>query len=629
MEPSCEWQPPKVSELPRWPVHGRVGIDTETRDEQIKKLGIGVRRGGYMAGVSFAVEDGPSNYLPIRHEGGDNLSEDHVLEYLRDQAASFRGTLVGANLGYDLDYLAHRGVVFHRDVRHRDVQIAEPLIDELQDEYSLEAICKRHGLPGKDEELLRKAAEDWHVHPKLGLWKLPGRFVAKYAIGDAQRPLQLLRRQERIIDEQGLWPIYDLESRILPVLVRMRRRGVRVDFDRLEQIERWSLAEEAKALDLLYQEIGVRVAVGDVWESAPIAKALEAAGVELPRTAKSDKPSVKDEVLEDLDIPAAKHIRRARKVNKVRTTFVKSLRVHAIGDRIHGTLNQLRRTKDDESGDERGARFGRLSSTDPNLQQQPGRDPEIGPMWRAVYVPDEGKLWAALDYSQQEPRMLLHYAELCGCTKAKEAADRFRDDPTTDNHTLMAQMVFHCEVPTKKQRSDAKQIYLGLSYVMGPAKLCKKLKLETKWITSRKTGKLIEVAGEEGEALFNQFHAGAPFIRELTKLCELRAERRGYVVTLLGRRCRFPMKKDGSGRDWTHKALNRIVQGSSADQTKKAMVEADAAGHELQLQIHDELDLSVRDRAEAEAVADIMRTCLPLSVPSKVSVEVGPNWGMK
>jgi DNA polymerase I-like protein with 3'-5' exonuclease and polymerase domains len=615
-EPASSWVAPALSSLPSsWADVRRVAVDVETRDPDLKRLGPGVRRGAYMVGIAFAIEDGPAAYLPFRHEGPGNLPAAAVLAYVRDRAAEFRGDVVGANLAYDLDFLASAGIEFPRARFFRDVFLADPLIDELQDSYSLENIARRHGLDGKDEVLLREAATAYGVDPKGGLWALPARHVGPYAERDARLPLALLRRQERIITDQELWGVWDLESRLLPVLVRMRRRGVRIDFGRLAEVERWALAEETAALDRVYASIGVRIPMGAVWQAELLAVALRAIGVEPPKTDKG-KPSVEAAFLEKIDHDVARALVRARRVNKVRTTFVASLREHAVAGRVHCSYNQLRAQKG-ETEDLQGAAYGRLSSVQPNLQQQPARDPEIGPLWRSVYVPDDGRLWAALDYSAQEPRMTVHYASITGCRGAETMVARYRADPATDLHQAMADLA-------GIKRKEAKTIFLGLCYGMGGAKLCRKLGLSTEW--KLRDGKQIEVAGPEGRALLERFDELVPFVRGLSKVATLRAETRGFVRTLSGRRCRFPRRADGKF-DWTHKALNRLIQGSSADQTKAAMVALDAAGFELQLQVHDEIDLSVRDRAEAEAIARIMETCTPLAVPSRVDVEIGTSWG--
>lgn len=607
-----------------------MGIDCETRDEHIKKLGPGVRRGAYIVGYSFSIEDGPKFYVPLRHAAGDNVdSPERALDYLRDQAKVFNGDLCGANMGYDLDFLAEVGIEFPNVRFFRDCQVAEPLLDELQLSYSLENIARRRGIPGKSEEALHDACRAWGIHKgneKGDLWKLPARHVAEYAMQDAELPLTLLRRQEREIDDQELWNVYNLESKLLPVLVRMRRRGVRIDWGRLEKVERWSEQEERRCLNEVYTQTLVRIPVGDVMKAELLSHALSAIGVQVPLTSLGKK-SVDKDLLARVDHPVAKLLLRARKVNKLRTTFAKQVREHAVGDRIHCTFNQLRKT-DDETGDVKGARYGRCSCSDPNLQYQPARD-DFAKMWRSIYIPDEGGMWACCDYSQQEPRMLTHYAELTKCRGAFEAAERYRTDPTTDNHTMMTRLIYEIpedQEPSKKLRTNCKITYLGLCYGMGGGKLAGQYGLPTKEIWSNRRGKMIVVAGDEAQAIIDKFNNGAPFVKQLARKCEQRAKLRGFLRTLSGRRCRFPRDAEGHVM-WAHKGLNRIVQGSSGDQTKAAMVAADAEGFKIQLQVHDELDQTVSCIRQARELAKIMRECLPIRVPSRVDVEVGPSWG--
>lgn len=630
-ETPSDWVAPKLSELPTdWCEAKRVGIDIETCDPHLRTLGPSVRRGGYIAGVSFALEDGPSYYLPLRHEGGGNVDLDNAMAYLTDQARTYTGTIVGANFNYDLDYLAEAGITYPNVEWVRDVQIADPIINELHHSYSLQAISERWGLAGKDTGLLDEACSNYGVKHHH-MYKLPAKYVGPYAEEDARLPLQLLRKQERMIDDDDLWGIYNLESRVQPVVLKMRRRGVRIDLDALEKIRLWSLKEEGEALKRVKQATGVNIGIPDkislkqmhsqgglkegVWAKGPIAAALKAIGAVLKETA-TGQPMIDKEVLAEIDHPVAVDIARARKVNKLRTTFVQSIQDHLVGDRIHCTFNQMRRTK--ESGDSIGARYGRLSSEHPNIQQQPARD-DFAAMWRSIYVPDEpGQLWLSADYSQQEPRMLTHFAEICRLKGAVKAADAYRNDPNTDNHQMMADL---CDIP----RKPAKDIYLGLCYGMGSALLAHTLGLPTKHIVTR-SGQTIEVAGDEAQSILDRFNQKAPFVRALARRCEDTARRRGYITTILGRRCHFPTKPDG-GYDWCHKALNRLVQGSSADQTKLAMVEVDRAGLPLQLQVHDELDTSVDSLEQAEAISQIMCSCVELQVPSKVDIETGPSWG--
>lgn len=613
-----DWEPPRVPELPSWAQAKRVAIDLETCDPQLKKLGIGVRRDGYPVGVSFAIEDGPSFYLPFGHLGGGNMAKGSVVEYLRDQARAFKGTLVGANISYDLDYLASENVIFSPE-KIRDIQVAETLIDELHHRYSLDACAARHGLQGKDEEELRRAAELYGVHPKHEMWKLPAKHVAAYATQDVELPLELLRRQERIIEDQDLWGIYNLESDLIPILVKMRRRGVRIDHDQLSKVEAWCIEQVDVRLREIRNKTTSKITRETIAVPSVLGDVLRSIGVEPPRTAKNKQDSVTNDLLQSIDHEVPRLLLRARQIDKVRTTFVKSVREHEVNGRIHCTFHQLRKT-DDNTDDSKGGRFGRMSCSDPNLQQQPARDKEIGPMWRKIYIPEEGAFWACADFSQQEPRWTTHFAERIGAPGAAEAANRYRTDPSTDNHVMMAEM-------TGLKRKDAKEFFLGICYGMGGPKLCSKLGLPTKWIETR-SGKLIEVAGDEGEALLQQFHARAPYVKWLSDECQRVAKKRGWIRTILGRRCRFPRHISGKGFDWTHKALNRLIQGSSGDQTKAAMVRIEKEGiAPIQLQVHDELDWSASSMKQVEEVSTIMRECVPSSVPFKVDAEVGPSWG--
>jgi DNA polymerase I-like protein with 3'-5' exonuclease and polymerase domains len=259
------------------------------------------------------------------------------------------------------------------------------------------------------------------------------------------------------------------------------------------------------------------------------------------------------------------------------------------------------------------------------MQQMPARDEELGPLWRSIFIPDEGKLWASMDFSSQEPRCTIHYAVKAQCQGAQEMAERFRNDPRTDLHQATADL---CAI----KRKDAKTIFLGLCYSMGGAKLCRSLGLPTTTTFSKRQGKTIEIAGEAGQAIIDKFHQMVPFVKELTEKVRTKAALRGYIHTLGGRRCRFPIDKDKSTDhhiEYLHlqKGLNKLIQSSSADQTKTAMVEIDRAGLPMQLQVHDEICTSVKDRKQAEQIAEIMAHCITLEIPSVVDVEIGPSWG--
>lgn len=643
--PDSEWVAPVLSDLPSWEGIPRIGLDTEGCDPQLTTLGPGVRRDGYTCGISFAIEDGPAHYLPTRHLHGGNLDPKHVEQYMKDQAKTFTGAICGANLQYDLDYLAERDIVF-RHATFLDIQVAEPLIDENQFSYSLQTLAEKYGLVGKDEGLLTEAAAAYGFFGKdvkKNMWQLPAKFVGPYATEDAVLPLKILRKQERIIDDQELWDIYRLECRVLPVLVKMRRRGIRIDFGQLDKVEALTIKKEQEFLDIIYTETGVRIRVDEINKGKLVIAALDIAQIPYGRTEPSTKfpegqPSVKKEFLEpNKDLPLVNAVLEARSYNKVRNTFVKSIRNHQVKGRIHCTFNQLR-TQADNSDDVKGAGPGRLSSCDPNLQQQPSRHPVLGKMWRSIYLPDEGGRWAALDYSQQEPRLFIHYAHISGCAGTQGAVDGFHAG--YDWHDMTTTMAFgvdkwdHCTIVDgrevwvhdkyKKQwkqlRGRAKAVFLGLTYGMGQAKMCKSCGFSTEIVNIR--GAEREVAGPEGRAFLAEFNRKVPFLGEIKGMVERVAWNRKYIQTILGRHIHYP---PGCGME--RKALNNLIQGSAADQTKLAMVLMDENNYKIQLQIHDEIDTTVYSEKIAEEMAEIMTTCVPLVVPSKVDIEIGANWG--
>ena len=611
--PKSDWLPPKISELPDWLNH-RVAVDVETRDGTLTKLGPGARRPDcYIVGISFSIEGVGGYYLPVRHQGGGNLDVEQVFNYMRHQAKYFTGILVGAKLPYDLDFLASEGVKF-RPKFFRDVQLAEPLLDENQFKYNLDAIAERWNVPGKDESLLRLACAHAGLHPKKDLWKLHSKYVGAYAIQDVDLPLELLRKQEREIEKQGLWSVYDLESELMIASLKMTRRGVRIDQDKLEQVRLHCLREEEASVKQLSYLTGIKFDGSDITKPGALARALDKANIPYPLTAKTKKPSINKELLEAADHPICDAILEAKKFNKLRTTFVKGVINHMVKGRLHPEYHQMKMERDD--GKLAGAGFGRMSSSNPNLQNQPSKG-ALGKMFRTIYLPDEGALWSCNDYSQQEPRLATHFGEMKGYAGAKELGDKFRNNPDTDCYKLIGEL-------GKIERSPAKDLYLGRSYGKGGGAMCESLGLPT--IMRQGRHGMYKAAGPEGQKIINQFDASVPFVKMLADRCQEMAEKRGYIVTLSGRRCRFTMDEDGSFQG-AYKGLNRLIQGSAGDQLKMAIVAADKAGFPIQIPVHDELDLSVENRAYAEELATVMRECVTISVPSKVDVEIGPNWG--
>lgn len=666
LPPDAVWRPPQVGDLPSWKGAKRIAVDTETNDKDLRKLGPGVRRGAYIAGYSFAIEDGPKHYVPLRHAGGDNVEDPaQAMAYLAHQAKNFDGEIVGANLGYDLDYMFHQNITFPNIKYFRDVQIAEPLIWEFANSYSLETISQKYLGIGKNEGMLREAAAAYGIDPKKDLHLLPARFAGSYAEDDASQPLLILRRQEKIIEEEELWKVFNLESELLPVLVRMRQRGVRIDLDHLTQVEQWSTVEEKKALVEVKRLTGITIPFNSVWQASALAPALEYIGCKIPLTPKTKKPSIDKTYLGSIKHPVADAINRARRVNKIRTTFCNSIREHMVDGKIHATFHQLRSSDDDddvESGEGRGARFGRLSSSNPNMQQQPARDPEIGPFWRSCFIPEPGELFCSPDYSAQEPRLAVHYASsttlgwvevkaadgrrirVNADESAKAMAWRYNNDPTVDSHQALADII-QGRIASEQERKDAKIIFLGLSYGMGGPKLCRSLGYPTqmavkdvntrKWIPVdtpegkelvKQGQRITEIAGSEGQKLLDKFDESVPFVRALAKVFTRSANSRGYIRGVDDRKYRFLRDPEGNIID-AHKAMNKAIQGTAAGQCKSAMVELDKAGYSMILQVHDEVCLSIKDKNEGKRISEIMENVYKLAVPFRVDCAIGTSWG--
>ena len=610
-EPDCLWEPkPTFS----WSSERRVAIDLETRDPDIKKSW-GPRGSGYVIGVAVATLD-RSGYFPIRHAGSGNMDANCVWRWLRSEAKNFQGEIVGANLSYDLDWLWSHGVTFHERARFRDVQIAEPLLDENQFSYGLGAIAGRYGVPGKDETLLRQAARLYSIDAKKDMWKLPASLVGQYAEQDVKLPLLLIEEQHRRLRAQNLWDVYELESQILPITVKMRNRGVKINLDRLDQVDEWAYERAAEQMAEASRICGIRINADETKSKKPLAAAFDKMGYHYGMTdGKRPQPQIDEEFLLRSG-SLGRAVLKARQMVTIRS-YVKSIHKHRVNNRIHGSFNQLKLTP--EEGSNKGTVTGRFSSTNPNVQQQPSAK-----FWRSIYEPDTD-LWACCDFSSQEPRLAVHFADLLGLRGAETVRNEYCVNPDYDLHNWTVGIVFKrfdCNHPEYNSlRKKCKTIFLGILYGMGGGKMAAQLGLPTH-LKERIDGSGTYLApGAEAQSILDAYHSQLPWVKDLAKIAQRQAEDRGYVRTAGGRLCRF------SVGDFTYKALNRIIQGSAADQIKKAMLDADAAGFNIQLQVHDELDMSVESKEHAQQLGEIMKDSLQLQVPNKVDVEVGPNWG--
>jgi len=608
-----EWVPPQS--FPDLSQAKEIAIDLETCDPNMEKFGPGwPRKDGFIVGYAVAV-DGWCGYYPIAHGGGGNLDKKIVESWITE-IMLLPCPKVMHNAAYDLGWLWAAG--FEVKGKIIDTMIAAGLVDENRFSYALNSLGFDLLKEVKSEEQLKKAAADWGVHPKKELWKLPANFVGSYGEQDAALTLKLWHHLEILLRQEEVESIFDLETEILPILTDMTFRGIRFDREAAKQLIVDLQKKEKKLIAYIRKESGVPV---DIWAAMSIAKAFDELGIDYPKTEKG-APSFTKSFLEACEHPIAKAIVEAREINKTHNTFLQPyLDASEATGRIHSHVSQLR-------GETGGTVTGRLSMNQPNLQQVPARHPVIGPMVRGLFLPEENhQFWAANDFSAQEPRLLIHYSKLLGLPGADKMVEAYREDPDTDFHQIVADMA-------SISRSAAKTIGLGISYGMGKAKLALALDLQV----------------DEASELIAQFHAKVPFLKGTISAVQKKIEypaSGGSIRTLLGRKCRFPLwepttwglnkalpyeeaaAKYGSRirRAMTYKGLNKLLQGSSADQIKKAIVDLHKAGYTMLLSVHDEIALSVDTREDAEAAAEIMRNCVELEVPSKVDVEIGPTWG--
>ena len=605
-----DWVPP--SSLPKLSNYSEVAIDLETYDPLLMSHGPSwaFEGQGYVTGIAIATKDFKI-YLPIQHLGGGNLDKRVVTEWLKKELIHENDKIFHNSL-YDLGWLRRMGV--HVSGKIHDTMFAAPLINENQHGYSLNKLGERYVGELKDESLLEEAAKSFGLNPKSEMYKLPAKYVGPYAEQDAALTLKLWGILKEGLVKENVMKIYELETSLIPLLLEMRWKGVRVDLDKAERISKKLESEENKLLKGIHDEYGT---APDLWAAASVATVFDRAGLSYPRTQKTNAPSFTSAWLEGHEHKLAKDIARARQLNKARTTFIdKMILEHNVNGRIHGELHPLR-------SDRGGTVTGRFSSSKPNLQQVPARHDEIGPLIRSIFIPEENMHWGAFDYSQQEPRLTVHYAHKTQQEGAADAVDAYRNKDA-DFHQVVADMA-------NISRKEAKIINLGLSYGMGKDKLIRQL----------------DISPQEAEELFDTYHSRVPFIKGLRDQCARLGNNRGFITTVLGRKCRFnlyePRYEFGSlplpysealdkygqdiKRSFTYKAMNRLIQGSAADMTKKAMVELYKEGILAHTQVHDELDISVDSKETCEKIIEIMAECVPLVVPNKVDAEVGKSWG--
>ena len=607
LEPSSFWRSP--TSLPS--LSGEIAIDLETYDPYLRQTGPSYKRNeGFVVGIAIA-DANNTLYLPFAHEGGDNLPKNLILKYVSDQIKN-ADCILFANALYDMGWLHTLGISI--DCTVRDIQVAEALIDEEQFSYSLNNLSIKYLDRPKDEVHLKKAAEAYGVDPKAGLWKLAARHVGTYAEIDARNTWDVYQHQKPILAKANLTQIWELECKVTKVLLSMTLKGVPVDILAAEEYNDTLKKEEA----VLSSQFGNL----DIWSPQQLGHYCETTlGVKVPRTDKGNY-SVDKFFLKGTNNPTLASIYKLRSINRLRKVFIEDI---ILGQNYKGRIHADFKQTASERG---GTRSGRLSSSNPNMQQVPKRS-DIGKKIRSLYIAEPNMLWCKADYSSQEPRLQVHYALLGDINtgkalpKAEEARAAF---------AAGEKLYTFFEKETGLPYDTCKMLCLGISYGMGNKTMATQL----------------DIGEEECKLVTEKFNAKAPFLRILFDNVMLRAKQKGEIKTILGRKAHFdfwmpsyddkPVKgydnatkkyKDqikNLQRAFVSKGLNRLIQGSAADQTKLAMVLAHDAGFDLRLPVHDEINAMVSTEAEAKALGKIMEEAITLKVPVVADIDLGPTW---
>ena len=609
-EVKAEWLHP--TEFPSMKGKDVVAIDLETCDTELKKMGPGwPRKIGSVIGIAISSGDFTA-YYPIAHEGGGNMDKSIIVEYIKEVCEDESIQKVFHNAQYDIGWLSTLGIEVKGYIH--DTMIAAALLNENRYSFTLNSMVAEYLGEFKNESLLKAKAEELGLDPKADMYKMHASFVGEYAEADARLTWRLHERFITEIEKEDLTKVYDIECRLIRVIFNMTKRGVRVDMEKAFGLKKKLLNKEKQYLKRIKDLVGQDVQIN---AARSVAQAFDSVNLEYPRT-ELGAPSFTQTFLETHAHELPRMITKARVLNKLQGTFVDGVARYVHNGRLHAHINQIR-------GDNGGTVTGRFSMYAPNLQQMPIRN-EYGSELRKIFIPEEGEYWLSADYSQQEPRILTHFAILNKNAGAEEVQQAFVKG--LDFHKQTAEMA-------GIDRRLAKTIGLGVMYGMG----YKKMAID------------LDIAPTEAKDMLKEFRQKVPFMQGMLEAVMNRANQIGSVRTYLGRRCKFDLwepawyetgvfhkalphnealtKWGGSiKRAGTYKALNRLIQGTAADQTKKAMVDIyEQLGIIPLIQVHDELNCSVKSDKEAKEIKHIMENCIKLEVPSNADYKIKDNWG--
>ena len=648
--PETDWVPPtELPDLVAWGVR-RIALDLETRDG-----GLASQRGsgwatndGHICGVGVAWDQGGekhSLYAPVRHPDTECLDPSAVSRWVRGIIDS-GADIVTQNGGYDYGWLGTDwGTAPPAEGRVHDTLAAAVMLDENRKSYSLDSLCQWQGIPGKDMSLLHEAgrALGCGQTPReiaANIWRMPARYVGPYGAGDPEATLALWDQFEPQLRAQELWEAYRLECDLIPMVVAMRRRGIRIDTEGAERaIADLEVRRDAELAELSrHLSIGRDATIHDVNSPKFLEQVFTDAGIAFPRTKKTDAPSFQTDWMEKVDHWLPRGVVQANRWHDAADKFVRGFVLdYCHRGRLHSEIHHLRNF-DEERGFRGGTRSYRFSYSDPPLQQMPSpkRDAEVGKIVRDLFLPEEGERWYKLDFDQNEYRLIVHFAALMRLARAEAAAEAYRERPETSFHQLVVDW-------TGLPKPQAKDANFAKAYGAGVPKFAL----------------MVGKTREEAASIYERYDEELPFVSLLNKECSKIAQRRGYIRLVDGARSRFDQWEPSwgykgryhppcsrreaeqrvdpeSGHDWsgwqlrrayTHKAMNRLIQGSAARQIKLSARAAWREGIVPLLQLHDEWDLSAPDDTVARRVRDMMEGAVRLEVPVTAGCDVGPTWG--
>jgi DNA polymerase I-like protein with 3'-5' exonuclease and polymerase domains len=576
-------------------------LDAETRDHGIDSgLGAGwpYKDKLKVIGFSFATNDTAAEW----RQGTKNLVT----------LVSQCDAIVCHNASYDIGILHMLGIEY-QDKLIYDTLLMAKLNDNRLMKYNLNSLAERYFGESKLEEdfipiawelgLVKSKSQNAVKYAKGNLDKVYAKYpgvVAAYANQDVDLTKKLFLHLLPKIEDQD----FTFYSDLIKAVIQTRAKGVRVDIARI--FESREIIE--KDLFKVNQTLSSYLQGRNPNSTQQLAQICDELNITYPQTALGN-PSITAKWIEQQDGEFFSTLNQYKKLNKLITDFIdKTVALIATVENI--TIEEVKNLKYSRIHPEinimGAAATGRFSGSNPNIQQVPKRDEYSKPLIRSMFVPEDGESWYCADFSAQEPRLQVHYAARINSPAGIKMAKDWSDNPNYDMHNAVAIMV-------GIDRKAAKTINLGLSYGMGVGKLSKSL----------------DVSLDSARELVKQYHKGAPYLKDLVSAAKSNIVHTGYIKTILNRKLYKDdtvWDDDGRENDFSYKAINKLIQGSAADQTMAAMVLCYRYGIVISFPVHDELCISSSSNLEITELKYIMENAIRLKVPNKSEVTVGNNF---